>query len=288
MKLRIVVTGIFFFLSCASPADASKPFKKNHIVVVIASYNNAAWYKANLESLFAQEYDNYHAIYVDDHSTDGTYEGVCAYVQECGMSDKIVIVRNPARTGRAIGNQYNAIHTYCQPNDIVIILDGDDRFVANHEVPAVEGGHGVLAFVNNMYQDESVWITYGQYREWHSRTLGFCRSCPADIVAHNAFRHDPYGPSHLRTFRAGLFMNIKKEDLLDVDGDFLRMTGDLGAMIPMMEMAQKNHFRFNPVVLLEYNDINPLNDHMVSKSLQYSTDRLIRSRARYQPLDTLF
>lgn len=271
-----------FFELCAVTPMCHK------IVIVVASYNNAAWCKYNLDSIFAQDYPHYHVLYIDDGSTDGTHDLVCEYIKEHGVEDKITVIHNQKRLGRPIENQYNAIHAYCAPTDIVVFLDGDDRFAPNDEIPPVDKGRGVLAYVNMLYQDEGVWITYGQYREWHSRHIGFCQPYPEQIIAHNEFRYYPHGPSHLRTCRAALFMNIKKEDLLDTDGQFLRMTGDLAAMLPMMEMAQKGHFRFVPVVLCEYNDGNPLSDHHVSKNNQRAADLLIRSRQRYQPLETLF
>ncbi len=256
---------------------------ENRIVVVVASYNNARWYKQNLDSIFCQQYTNYHVVYVDDASTDGTYELVKEYVHRSDKQDTVTIVHNTTRLGSPVGNQYAAIYRYCNPEDIVVIVDGDDRLVSNDQVPDVDQ-KGVLAYVNKIYQDESVWITYGQYREWHSGCIGFCQLYPASIIRHNEFRYYPHGPSHLRTFRAGLFMKIAKQDLLDTDGNFLRMTGDLAAMLPMMEMAQNNHFRFVPVVLYEYNDMNPLSEHTVSKGAQRAADCLIRSRPRYAPL----
>jgi glycosyltransferase involved in cell wall biosynthesis len=262
-------------------------YKENRIVVVIASYNNVPWYKQNLDSLFWQKYNNWHAIYIDDCSTDGTYEAVCNYVQQCGMQSKVTVIRNPVRLASAVGNHYAAIHTYCKREDIVVIVDGDDNLVPNEVVPDVNG-QGVLTFINKVYQDESVWITYGQFRERNSHAPGFCVPYPPSVVARNEFRYYAHGPSHLRTFKAGLFMKIVAQDLQDHDGRFLWMSGDLAAMLPMLEMAQKNHFRFIPTVLLDYNDGNPLNNYRVSKAEEVRADQLIRSRKRYQPLEKLF
>src|SRR5882724_6720631 len=94
MKCMKVLVVIFVLLMNGQSVQA---VTQNHIVVVIASYNNAPWYKRNLDSLFWQKYNNWHAIYIDDCSTDGTYEGVSSYVQQCGMQDKVTIVRNKER-----------------------------------------------------------------------------------------------------------------------------------------------------------------------------------------------
>ena len=72
------------------------------------------------------------------------------------------------------------------------------------------------------------------------------------------------------------------------NGEFLKMTGDIAAMFPMIEMAREGHFKFVPEILLIYNDVNNLNDHKVSKTLQRKLDLLIRSRAKYGPIESPF
>jgi glycosyltransferase involved in cell wall biosynthesis len=50
----------------------------------LPSYNNALSriYLRNLDSIFQQEYQNYHLVYVNDASTDGTGDYVKAYMEE--------------------------------------------------------------------------------------------------------------------------------------------------------------------------------------------------------------
>ena len=50
--------------------------------VFVPSYNNAQsrLYLRNLDSIFQQNYKNYHVVYVNDASTDGTGEYVQAYM----------------------------------------------------------------------------------------------------------------------------------------------------------------------------------------------------------------
>lgn len=245
------------------------------IVIVTASYNNKEWYKWNLDSVFAQKYTNWHLIYIDDCSTDGTYELVRTYIEQKGYSDRVTLIYNKKRCG-ALANYYAAIHT-CADNHIVIILDGDDRFVHDK----------VLAYINYLYAHEKIWLTYGQFKEYPSGKIGFCHEMPAWVVRLNAFRKYPAGPSHLRTFYAGLFKRIQKEDLL-YNGDFFPMCADLAMMLPMIEMAREGHFKFVNQVLLEYNAANLLNDHKISKGLQRTCDIEIRNKKRYASLAQLF
>lgn len=244
------------------------------IVIITCSYNNSKWYEWNLDSIRTQKYTNYKCIYIDDCSTDGTADLVQEYIDRHNLHDTVILVRNSERKG-AMCNQYTAISA-CNDDDIIIICDGDDRFAHRK----------VLRRINKVYSKFDVWLTYGQFREYPSGAIGFCRPMPARVILYNAFRSYVVIPSHLRTFYAGLFKEINVEDLMH-DGEFLPMVCDIAAMFPMIEMA-RDHFKFIPEVLLEYNAVNDLNDHKVSKELQRKLDLVIRNRPRYKKITNLF
>src|SRR5439155_169196 len=131
-----------------------------------------------------------------------------------------------------------------------------------------------LAFINRVYSNPNIWLTYGQFREYPKGTPGFCCPMPTWVVENNAFRDFTHTPSHLRTFYAGLFKRIQKEDLM-YEGDFFKMDADIATMFPMIEMARGGHFRFIKEVLLDYNAVNPINDHKLG-TLQHELDLVIR------------
>jgi len=144
----------------------------------------------------------------------------------------------------------------------------------------------VLRHLNSVYANTHVWLTYGQFRSSMNGVLGFNKAIPREVVKNNRFRYHENQPSHLRTFYARLFKNIKKEDLL-YQGDFFKMTYDLAIMIPMLEMAGSHH-QFIPDVLYIYNEDNPISDHRVDRDLQRLLDRFIRDMEPYQLLEKLF
>lgn len=263
------------FLASLLATESITPHEK-HIVIVSTGHNNALWYRWNLDSVYRQNYTNYELRYCDDGSTDGTFEHVNSYVKECGQEHRTMLVHNEVRYGSAIENQYHMIHQ-CDPHDIIIILDADDH-LAHPDV---------LSYINNIYDDPHVWMTFGQYRVYPEGYIGQSREIPAYIVEHNAFREYPFVQSHLRTFRAALFQKICPEDFM-YQGNWMRMAGDVAAMIPMCEMACYGHIRFIPDILLDYNGINPINDHKISQQLQGAIDQYIRTKPRYEPLEKLF
>lgn len=245
----------------------SLPVEEKSFVIVCASYNNKEWYRWNLDSLTNQNYTKYHIIYIDDCSTDGTGQLVADYIKERGLEGLITLIINSERQG-ALKNHYDAIHT-CQDSDIIINVDGDDALADPN----------VLAYMNRVYADPSVWLTYGQFMEMPQQKVGFCHPMPPHVIIQSDFRSYGDTPSHMRTFYAGLYKKIKKEDLM-INGAFFDMDADIATMFPMIEMAC-DHFKFINKVVYLYNGANPLNDHKKSKARQRELDLYIRSLPRY-------
>lgn len=241
------------------------------IVIVTASYNNRKWYKQNLDSIFSQHYSNYRVIYVDDCSPDNTGDLVEQYIEEKGQQHRVTLIKNKERR-RALANLYYAI-TSCADNEIVALVDGDD-FLAHKNV---------LATLNKTYANNDIWLAYSQFKMVPSESIGWGQAYPEEIIQRNEFRQYGHTPTHLRTFYAGLFKKINREDLMQ-DGDFFRMTYDMAMMLPMVEMARNGHYAFIPDVLYLYNEMNAISDHVVDKDLQRSLDLMIRSKKRYNDI----
>ncbi len=247
---------------------------ERHIVIVTCSYNNKQFTSFYCDSLIAQNYKNFHVIYIDDASTDGTTEEVLRYARFHKFDDKLILLTNSQRR-LALANLYFAIHL-CKDRDIIVIVDGDDRFASSE----------VLSRINELYSDQNIWLTYGQFREYPNDCPGFCKEYDEDVSIENSFRYQERAPSHLRTFYAALFKKIKVDDLM-FKGEFFPMCYDVAIMFPMIEMA-RFHFKFIPDILLDYNTTNPLNDHKISKKVQSKCDVIIRARTCYRELDRLF
>ena len=266
MKIKSLFLGLLFCSTMYS-------FENKHIVVVTCSFNNIKYFSKNLKSIFSQTYSNYTLIYIDDCSNDGTYDAVKKYVADNRMEDKIVLIHNQDKK-TALANLYYGIHQ-CRAADIIVIVDGDDWLSQEK----------VISRVNEIYNDSNIWLTYGQFQEYPSEERGFCRPYPPHIANNNGFRYFGSTPSHLRTFYAGLFHQIRKEDLM-FQGEFFPTCYDLAIMFPMIEMARK-HWKFIPEILLIYNNENPINDHKKDKKIQRKFDLIIRARTCYNELESL-
>lgn len=267
MFMRLFFTFVCLFLGSIQGLEKS-------IVVVIPSYNNKEWYKRNLDSVVSQEYQNFHIIYIDDVSTDGTGKLVQEYIRGGKLDHLVTFIQNKERVG-PLGNIYKAVWL-CNPSDIVIIVDGDDWLY--HE--------GVLQRINDVYEDPGVWMTYGQKIEYPTGYSGGAKLIPYEVILNNDFREYDWVATHLRTFYAGLFQKIKKEDFL-YEGKFFPVAGDLASTFPMLELSG-SHSRFIPDILYVYNVANPLNEGKLYLDQQMYFDSYIRKLPRYEPVERLF
>lgn len=268
--MRILRKKILFFL-CYFFNNYALEHKE--IVVIIPSYNNSAWCERNLNSVVNQTYDNWRAVYIDDCSSDGTANAVSKYLVDHQTTGTIALICNEQRHG-ALYNLYHAI-AQCADNTIIVTLDGDDWFAHEH----------VLERINQIYNDSTVWMTYGTYQIYPDATLGSWHAISHKIIEANAFRHNRWISSHLRTFYAGLFKRIALGDLMH-DGAFFSVTWDMAFMFPMLEMAGK-HSHHVSEILYVYNQSNPINDYKMRLPLVLATEKMIRSKHKYQPLETL-
>ncbi len=268
MRYNRCLSLLFFFACIPLIAVVEKP-----IVVIVPSYNNQQWYKHNLDSLFYQKYNNYRVIYINDCSSDSTGELVYAYIQQLGMSDRCMFIENSVRRG-ALANLYRAIHS-CADDEIMVTLDGDDWFVNDQ----------VLARINKAYQDENIWLTYGQFKTYPQDTVGFCREVPPSIIQGNLFREYEWITSHPRTFYAALFKQVQLKDLL-YEGNFFDVTWDMAFMYPMLEMAA-DHFKFIPDVMYAYNQGNVLNDFRQKVVRQIHCKYYVSSKEKYTRIVSL-
>ncbi len=251
------------------PVTEKKPF-----VIVIASYNNETYCEKNLLSVFDQTYKNYRVIYIDDCSTDKTFEKVEKFVKDRGLEDKVTLIHNTERRLK-LANLYKA-YISCRNDEIIVCLDGDDWLA--HE--------NVLKEVNHYYQNPDVWLTYSMAIN-HPKYEKKDGSCITDKdLINNNIRDIPFCISMLRTFYASLFKMIKLKDLL-YKGKFLPSADDFAFMIPMIEMAP-THTLFIPEVQYVINDSNPIREHHVISNLQVKLMKHIKKLEKYKPLDDSF
>lgn len=207
--------------------------KQHKFKIITPSYNNADWIEYNLASILNQTYSNYEVLYIDDASTDSTYEKVTSVV---GNLPNWTVVRNQINKG-AVVNYFIESNAYLDNNDdIVIHLDGDDWFI----------DETVLEKLNNFYNQHDCWMSYGGFVAWYGDDkleLPRSQSTPySDFVHdHKLYRRDDWRASHLRTFKTFLLKALDTEDLKSlIDNQYYWHASDLAFQFPYLEMCPKD------------------------------------------------
>ncbi len=242
-----------------------KPF-----VITIPSYRNSAYCERNLASVFAQKYENYRVIYVDDASPDDTYEKVKNFVTYQNQWGRFTLLKNEVNSG----SMFNHIQMsqYYRPDEIVVMLDGDD-FLASDTV---------LQELNSYYANPDVWVTYGQHISFPDYNISRAKSKSFSTLKTADIREIPWFTSALRTCYGGLFHQVKLEDCL-FEGAFLPMASDIAYIYPILEMAREHVFCTKGIWYI-YNLGTGINDYRKSRPAQIFFEYWLRGLEPYKKL----
>jgi glycosyltransferase involved in cell wall biosynthesis len=273
--MKLFLYGCFLVLSWNLELFSREESVK--FAIVIPSYNNEKWCIENIESCVRQTYKNFIIIYVDDCSTDKTGLLIDEYVKSHNLEDKIFVIHNQRQAGCPLANFYKVIHAL-DPHCVVVNVDGDDKLMHTR----------VLEKLSQVYQDPNIWLTYGEHAA--DDPSWFCHTAPLppEVIKNKSYRSYRFVSGHLRTYYAGLFQRIKKEDLLFHDGNFFPRAGDVALMLPMLEMASPNHFKYLDEVLYWYRTTNPLSEFKSNHKLTIQCIQEIRAKPSYPSLTSLF
>jgi glycosyltransferase involved in cell wall biosynthesis len=290
MKINVKRSIALRIVACTITIGQVKASQVPEFVVLVTSYNNENYIEKNLDSIFCQRSSQpFLTIYVNDCSKDGTKDRLEKYAQKHNLDEsKLLVINNDIQLGSGIANIYNTVHNIIDDQKVVVCVDGDDYL----SFP------GVLERLEKEYADPEVWMTYGRFVVYPAGEFwSICWGYDYEIIRERSFRKNENVPSHLKTFRAKLFKQIKKEDLIDpATGTFYTKAWDMAMQFPMLEMCAPkdphgiNHSRFiEDTVLYIYNFANPIGDAQNNGRIeQMNLDRLIRSKPPYEPLKNLY
>lgn len=277
--------------------------------VVIPVYNMQQWIGENIAVLKKQTFRHFRCIIGDDLSTDNSLEAI---ERSMGDDSRFTLVAHKTKK-YSLGNISTLIDmSESDDEDIVVLIDGDDQ-LANENV---------LQLLAETYAHRQCWMTYGSYAGLHTKIRDLnCNPYPAHIAKQGRFRDVNWCASHLKTFKYGLWKqvkpsaltisehelkqvkkralltgkwrswyywrNIQPVELLDESGRFTRRCSDRYITSPMLEMACEKAV-FIPDILYYYRTYEKGLNFDVSQKKQKWYQRITRyaliHKERYEKL----
>ena len=237
---------------------------QNNFKLISPGWNCSSYVSDCITSVLNQSYQNWEQIVINDNSTDDTEEKVLSFSHE-----KRLFYKRNQENLYAIENCVDGINLLCSdPEDVIVFLDADDYLIDSN----------VLKKLNEAYQDENLWLTYGQYVTKSTGKIGCCHP----ITESRNIRHQSWCLSHLKTMKYKLWKQIKDEDLRDWDGNYIRFGWDQ-FMLFAVELAGIKRIKCFSEPLMMYVDSNPLSDCKDSTKQKYIDTLLpfIRNKEPY-------
>ena len=226
-----------------------------------------------LDSIYNQRYrrDLITHLFIDDASTDNTEERVRDWLT-AHPDHSVKYIKNEER----IGGTANTLKGFQMSprGSIVLEVNGDDWLPDG----------GVLFFLNKVYADEKVWMTYNTHRYADRHKEIIAHPIPNKVIRENAFRkYEKWVTRHLHTFRQELFAHLREETFIDPQtGDYWASADDQAIYLSLLELAgfHSRHI---------YRETYVYNYHECSDDaldLSGSRDRAarIRKMSEYKPL----
>lgn len=234
-----------------------------NFIVLIFTYNVEKFIAKTINSIIAQNYNNYSIVITDDHSTDSTTD-----ILKSIDSDKITLYSNSIRKYKLqnIVDILNKIQP--NPDDVIVMVDGDDYLYSNH----------VFNIIDKAYNNSDILLTYGSFiRSDTGEKPSDYRMYDKQVISSNSYRKDGWRASHLKTFKYKLWQQIDHSFLKDNQKNYYKVADDLAFMFTMLELSG-GRFSYIKDILYVWNRNNPLSDHNIMREYQINTAKEIRNK----------
>jgi FkbM family methyltransferase len=257
-----------------------KQNREREIIVISPFYNCRDYITRCIESVAAQDYDNYRHILIDDCSTDDTVEIVAEFIDNLpeNLRYKFELCVNAENHG-AVRNQIVTMRSIANDDAIIMLLDGDDSLVNDNTI---------FDYFNTVYADGAE-FTYGSCWSMVDNIPLISQPYPDSVRKNRGYRQHhfnwmlPY--THLRTFKKKLINDLSDDLFKDKNGNWYKAGGDGAVFYAMIEAADPDRVRCLQDIVYNYNDTNPLNDYKINGELQNKNAEEIRNKMQRLPIN---
>ena len=244
-----------------------------NLIIVSPFWNSEKYVDKCIQSLKNQYYTNFTAYFIDDMSTDKSYE---VAKKTIGNDERFILIKNTTKKYKT-KNFIDVIrdNPKIRWDDVIIEIDGDDKLKDSH----------VLGLINKVFTDNNIWLCGTKWCDDVGRLGNYGKPNPERA------RTTSWNFSHMRSFRAFLFRSILDEHL-KFEGEYFKAGCDLGHGIPMLEMSGSEHFHYidEPTYVYTWHDKQSYsnNNSFGDKTVQGRTAKYIYSLPKYEKLNFEF
>tara|TARA_R110000868_G_scaffold192839_12_gene437448 strand:+ start:70 stop:843 length:774 start_codon:yes stop_codon:yes gene_type:complete len=252
----------------------------NRFIIITPAYNASDWIGLNVQVTKHQSYKNFLHVVINDKSKDNTLIEL-----EKHEHPNLLVISTPDGRGGSQGDAYLYAIEYLEANnlvtdeDIIVEVDADDWLSSTF----------VLDYLQVIYQNKEIWMTYGQYQKYPAAELGGHYQWQIDnqIDAANVHRQAPFPYSHLKTYKYWLLNKIDRKDLIDPQTNkIFAAAWDHALCIFMVEMAGKAHtYMCEDVLYIANRSENLGNESSTRLVEQKQTEARIRLKAPYHKIN---
>ena len=227
---------------------------QRRMLIITPMYNAENYIKKCIQSVVTQDYDNYIMVIIDDNSTDNSVDIVSKYDHP-----NVFLVTNEENRGALANQIQNILSFYDDFGDIVVLLDGDDSLVNDNQI---------FHKINNIYKDHQIAMTYGSCWSMVDNIPLVAQPYPKEVWDNKSFReyifalNVPY--THLRTFEMRYLTDQVIEKCKNDDGEYYKAGGDIALFYALLEELNHDQVKVVQDILVNYNDMNPINDYKVN------------------------
>jgi len=195
------------------------------LITISTFWNGGNHVKNCINSLKNQYYTNFVSYFIDDMSTDNSYE---IAKETIGDDERFILIKNESKKFKT-KNFIDVIRNNPKIDwdDVIIEIDGDDQLADSY----------VLGRINKVFMDKNIWLCGTRWKDKNGKLGNYGKPNPERA------RSTVWNFSHMRSFRAFLFRQIKDEHF-KMNGEYFKGACDIAHAIPMLEMSGSEHFHY--------------------------------------------
>lgn len=202
------------------PEREFQPVEFKSFAIVLYARNDAHWCERSLRSIFEQDYDAFRLLFVDDGSSDNTFERVQNFIIENQQEHRTILIRNETPIG-CLPSLYRAAQ-HCLDKELILPLSAKDWLA----------GPSTLLSWNRAFQNPDIWIAFGRTILYPSYEFLDPPKWDVAKIEKNGYENFPLNSAHC--FYSALFKQLSVENL------FGTMTGYLSPLLELSGGRMKN------------------------------------------------